>query len=166
MMKWLSENFLTIISFVFGTGGFGYAVVSNVLNKKKYEQEVRDASAEADIKGDEFWKRRYDVLQHEVETKDGWWKARYDTLYIEYQNERKLSNDIITSFRTELSQMRNDYEKQREIERLKYSQLLEQYRGFEEESQKREVEYKQRISQLEDLVSKYERELNNKKNEQ
>ena len=32
------------------------------------------------------------------ESKDGWWKARYDTLYSEYQNERKLSNDIIVSF--------------------------------------------------------------------
>jgi hypothetical protein len=159
-MNWLSENAFAIISLLFGTGGIGYAIVSRALDRKKYEQEVRDASAEADIKGDEFWKKRYDVLQREVETKDGWWKARYDTLYTEYQNERKLSNDIIVSFRTELSEMRNDYEKQREIERQKYSQLLEQYRGFEEESQRRETEYKQRISQLEDMVSKYEKRLN------
>lgn len=159
-MNWLSENAFAIISLLFGTGGIGYAIVSRALDRKKYEQEVRDASAEADIKGDEFWKKRYDVLQHEVESKDGWWKARYDTLYSEYQNERKLSNDIIVSFRTELSEMRNDYEKQREIERQKYSQLLEQYRGFEEESQRREIEYKQRISQLEDMVSKYEKRLN------
>lgn len=162
-MNWLSENAFAIISLLFGTGGIGYAVVSRALDRKKYEQEVRDASAEADIKGDEFWKKRYDVLQHEVESKDGWWKARYDTLYSEYQNERKLSNDIIVSFRTELSEMRNDYEKQREIERQKYSQLLEQYRGFEEESQRREMEYKQRISQLEDMVSKYEKRLNGDK---
>lgn len=159
-MNWLSENAFAVISLVFGTGSIGYAVVSKFLDRKKYEQEVRDASADADIKGDEFWKKRYDVLQHEVETKDGWWKARYDTLYAEYQNERKLSNDIIVSFRTELSEMRNDYEKQREIERQKYSQLLEQYRGFEEESQRREMEYKQKISQLEDMVSKYEKRLN------
>lgn len=159
-MNWLSENAFAIISLLFGTGGIGYAIVSRALDRKKYEQEVRDASAEADIKGDEFWKKRYDVLQHEVESKDGWWKARYDTLYSEYQNERKLSNDIIVSFRTELSEMRNDYEKQREIERQKYSKLLEQYRGFEEESQRRETEYKQRISQLEDMVSKYEKRLN------
>ena len=159
-MNWLSENAFAIISLLFGTGGIGYAIVSRALDRKKYEQEVRDASAEADIKGDEFWKKRYDVLQHEVESKDGWWKARYDTLYSEYQNERKLSNDIIVSFRTELREMRNDYEKQREIERQKYSQLLEQYRGFEEESQRREMEYKQRISQLEDMVSKYEKRLN------
>lgn len=159
-MNWLSENAFAIISLLFGTGGIGYAIVSRTLDRKKYEQEVRDASAEADIKGDEFWKKRYDVLQHEVESKDGWWKARYETLYSEYQNERKLSNDIIVSFRTELSEMRNDYEKQRETERQKYSQLLEQYRGFEEESQIREMEYKQRISQLEDMVSKYEKRLN------
>lgn len=159
-MNWLSENAFAIISLLFGTGGIGYAIISRALDGKKYEQEVRDASAEADIKGDEFWKKRYDVLQHEVESKDGWWKARYNTLYSEYQNERKLSNDIIVSFRTELSEMRNDYEKQREIERQKYSQLLEQYRGFEEESRRREIEYKQRISQLEDMVSKYEKRLN------
>ena len=68
-MNWLSENAFAIISLLFGTGGIGYAIVSRALDRKKYEQEVRDASAEADIKGDEFWKKRYDVLQHEVRIK-------------------------------------------------------------------------------------------------
>jgi hypothetical protein len=36
---------------------------------------------------------------------------------------------------------------------------MEQYRSFEEDSQKREHEYKQRISQLEELVAKYEQRL-------
>lgn len=159
-MSWLSENGFALVSLLFGTGGIGYAVISKVLDRKKYAQEVRDASAEADIKGDEFWKKRYDVLQQEVESKDTWWKARYETLYTEHQNERKLSNDIIICFRTELSQMRGEYEKQRELERQKYNQLLEQYHNFEEESQKREVEYKLRISQLEEMISKYEKRLN------
>lgn len=156
-MNWLSENAIAIISLLFGAGGIGFAVISKILDRKKYEQEVRDASAEADMKGDEFWRKRYDVLDNEVKDKDDWWKSRYDTLYIEYQNERKLSNDIIVSFREELNKIRSEYESQRDIERQKYSQLLEQYRRFEEESQKREVEYKQRISMLEDLVSKYEK---------
>lgn len=160
MMNWLSENAFAVISLLFGTGGIGYVVVSKSMDRKKYEQEVRDASAQADIKEDEFWKNRYDVLHQEVDSKDTWWKTRYDNLYFEYQNERKLSNDIIVSFRAELNEMRNDYDKQREIERQKYAQLLEQYRDFEEESQKREIEYKQRISQLENLVSKYENKLN------
>lgn len=164
-MNWLSENAIAIISLLFGAGGIGFAVISKILDRKKYEQEVRNASAEADMKGDEFWRKRYDVLDNEVKDKDDWWKSRYDTLYIEYQNERKLSNDIIVSFREELNKIRSEYESQRDIERQKYSQLLEQYRRFEEESQKREVEYKQRISMLEDLVSKYEKKLNINKDE-
>lgn len=160
MNNWWAENTFSIISLIFGTGGIGYALVSKFLDRKKYEQEVRDASAEADIKGDEFWKKRYDVLQKEGETKDTWWKSRYDALYLEYQNERKLSNEIIVSFRSELNIMRIDYEKQREAEKQKYNQLFEQYKNFEEESQRREKEYKQRISQLEELVSKYEKKIN------
>lgn len=158
-MEWLSENLFGLISLLFGAGGIGYAVVSKTLNRKKYEQEVRNATAEADIKGDDFWKKRYDVLQKEVENKDSWWKERYDTLYNEYQNERKLSNEIVKSFRTELNEMRSDYDKQRELEKMKYDKLMEQYRSFEEESQKREQEYKQRISQLENLVASYEQRL-------
>ena len=158
-MEWLSENMFGIISLVFGAGGIGYAVVARMLDRKKYEQEVRDAQAEADIKGDEFWKKRYDVLQQEVNNKDVWWKERYDTLYKEFQNERSLSNEIVKSFRTELNEMRTDYESQRELEKQKYDKLMEQYRSFEEDSQKREHEYKQRISQLEELVAKYEQRL-------
>ena len=158
-MEWLSENVFGIISLVFGAGGIGYAVVARMLDRKKYEQEVRDAQAEADIKGDEFWKKRYDVLQQEVNDKDVWWKERYDTLYKEFQNERSLSNEIVKSFRTELNEMRTDYESQRELEKQKYDKLMEQYRSFEEDSQKREHEYKQRISQLEELVAKYEQRL-------
>lgn len=158
-MEWLSENLFGVISLLFGTGGIGFAVISKILDRKKYEQEVRTASAEADMKGDDFWKKRYDVLQKEVENKDSWWKERYDTLYNEYQNERKLSNEIVKSFRTELNEMRSDYDKQRELEKMKYDKLMEQYRSFEEESQKREHEYKQRISQLENLVASYEQRL-------
>lgn len=158
-MEWLSENLFGIISLLFGAGGIGFAVISKILDRKKYEQEVRTASAEADMKGDDFWKKRYDVLQKEVEYKNTWWEERYDTLYNEYQNERKLSNEIVKSFRTELNEMRSDYDKQRELEKMKYDKLMEQYRCFEEESQKREHEYKQRISQLENLVASYEQRL-------
>lgn len=158
-MGWLSDNLFGIISLLFGAGGIGYAVVSRVLDRKKYEQEVRVSQADADIKEDDFWKKRYDVLQAEVDNKDSWWKERYDALYAEYQNERKLSNEIVKSFRTELNEMRADYEKQRELEKMKYDKLMEQYRSFEEESQRRETEYKQRISQLEQLVESYEKRL-------
>ena len=162
-MEFLNEHVTTIISIFFGTGGIVYAVVSRILDKKKYEQEVRGATAEADIKGDEFWKQRYDVLQKEVENKDTWWKVRYDSLYQEYENERHLTNEIINSFRNELNEMRNDYEKQREIERQKYDKLMEQYRAFEEESSVKEHEYRDRISALEELVTKYEKRLGSKK---
>lgn len=162
-MEWLNENVVSIISVFFGTGGVVYAIVTRLLDRKKYSQEVRTATSEADLKGDEFWKQRYDVLQKEVENKDNWWKDRYDALYKEYENERTLSNEIVKSFRTELNEMRNDYEQQRELERQKYDKLMEQYRTFEEESKKRESEYKERIATLEDLVSKYERRLESKK---
>lgn len=162
-MEFLNEHVTTIISIFFGTGGVIYAVVSRILDRKKYDQEVRGATAEADMKGEEFWKQRYDVLQKEVENKDTWWKVRYDSLYQEYENERHLTNEIINSFRNELNEMRNDYEKQREIERQKYDKLMEQYRAFEEESSVKEHEYRDRISALEELVTKYEKRLGSKK---
>ena len=162
-MEFLNEHVTTIISIFFGTGGVVYAVVSRILDRKKYDQEVRGATAEADMKGEEFWKQRYAVLQKEVENKDTWWKVRYDSLYQEYENERHLTNEIINSFRNELNEMRNDYEKQREIERQKYDKLMEQYRAFEEESSVKEHEYRDRISALEELVTKYEKRLGSKK---
>ena len=155
----MDEHLVNIVSLIFGTGGIGYAIIARILDKRKYAQEVREATAQADIKGDEFWKQRYDVLQKEVQSKDDWWKERYDSLYAEYQNERKLSNEIVKSFRNELEEMRSDYENQRELERAKYDKLMEQYRLFEEESQKRETEYKQRITQLEKIVEGYEQRL-------
>ena len=158
-MELLNENAVSIVSVLFGTGGIIYAIVTHFLDKKKYDQEVRKDAAEADIKGDEFWKQRYNVLQKEVENKDTWWKQRYDALYKEYENERTLSNEIVKSFRTELNEMRNDYEKQRELERQKYDKLMEQYKTFQEESDKKEHEYKERINTLEQLVSKYEKRL-------
>ena len=155
----LNENTISIVSILFGTGGIVFAIITHLLDRKKYAQEVRKDAAEADMKGDEFWKQRYDVLQQEVENKDAWWKERYDALYKEFENERTLSNEIVRSFRAELNEMRNDYEKQREIERQKYDALMEQYRNFEEESKKKENEYKERINALEDLVIQYERRL-------
>jgi len=158
-MDWFKENLMTLISLLFGAGGIGFAFVSRIMDRKKYDQEVRDASANADIKGDEFWKARYDVLFKEVEAKDAWWKARYDNLYQEYQTERSLSNEIVKSFRTELNDMRSDYEKKREFDKLVYNELLSQYKNFEEESQKAENSYKERITQLERMVNDYESKL-------
>ena len=159
-MSWFTDNAFEIISLFFGTSGIGYAVITRMMNKRKYEQELLQAQTEIDVKEDDFWKKRYDVLQAEVDNKDSWWKKRYDALYTEYQNERKLSNEIVKSFRTELNEMRADYDKQRELEKMKYDKLMEQYHSFEEESKKRETEYKQRISQLEKLVESYEKRLN------
>lgn len=158
-MEWMSDNITSLLLSLFGVGSIGYLIVARTLDKRKYDQEVRNIQTEADIKGDEFWKKRYDVLQQEVENKDGWWRERYNTLYQEFQNERNLSNEIVKSFRTELNEMRSDYENQRELEKKKYDKLMEQYRTFEEDSQKKELEYKQRISQLGELVEKYEKRL-------
>ena len=151
-MEFLNEHVTTIISIFFGTGGVVYAVVSRILDRKKYDQEVRGATAEADMKGEEFWKQRYDVLQKEVDSKDNWWKERYDALYKEYQNERTLSNDILKSFRDELAEIREDYERQKEAERQRYEELRV-------ESIRKETEYKNRITQLEELVKGYEKRL-------
>lgn len=160
--SWFSENGFALISLLFGTGGIGYAVIARIMDRKKYKQEVKEAEASANLKGDEFWKQRYDVLQKEIVNKDEWWKARYDALYKEYENERKLSNEIVQNFRTELNVMREEYDKQRELERKKYNLLLEQYHSFEEESERKESEYKERIRQLEDLVTKYEKRIGEK----
>ena len=163
MKEWLNEHLVELISVLFGASGIGYAIITRIMNRKKYSQEVKEAEASANLKGDEFWKQRYDVLQKEVENKDTWWKARYDALYKEYENERTLSNEIVKSFRTELNEMRIDYEQQRDLERQKYNNLMEQYKHFEEESERKEKEYKERINQLEDLVSMYEKRLDQKK---
>ncbi len=153
-----TSNYIELFSILFGAGGVIYAVVSHFLNAKKYAQEVREASSDADIKSDTFWKQRYDVLQQEVENKDIWWKQRYDSLYQEYQNERTLSNDILKSFRTELTEIREDYERQKEAERQRYEELRD-------ESIRKENEYKNRISQLEELVKGYEKRFNKNENE-
>jgi len=157
-VSWLREWY-PLISLVFGAGGIGYAIIARIMDRKKYSQEVKEAEANANIKGDEFWKKRYDVLQQEIINKDEWWKQRYDALSKEYENERKLSNEIVQNFRTELNVMREEYDKQRELERKKYDLLLEQYHSFEEESERKEKEYKDRIRQLEDLVTKYEKRI-------
>ena len=159
-MSWLSENLVTIISILFGAGGIGFAITERFLNRKKYKQEVRQESLSADIKSDEFWKNRYDVLDSELKDKDNWWKERYDNLYHELQEERKLSNEIIKNFRTELNEIREEYEQQREIDRRKYNELLEQYRDYQEKVENKNIEQMNRINQLENLVSEYEKKLN------
>ena len=159
-MSWLTDNAFNIITLLFGTGGIGYAVVTKVMDRKKDKQNIREASAVADIKTDEFWKGRYDVLNNELSAKENFWKCRYESLYNELQDERKLSNDLVKSFRTELNEIRNDYEKQREIDKRKYDELLNQYRLYEEESKKQESEQLKRISQLEQIIAEYEKRLN------
>lgn len=162
--KWLGENLFAVISLLFGTGGIGYAIIARILDRRKYNQEVKEAEASANLKGDEFWKQRYEILQKEINNKDEWWKERYEGLKREYDNERKLSNEIVQNFRNELNIMRDEYDKQRELERQKYNLLMEQYRNFEEESLQKESEYKERIYQLEELVSKYEKRIERNEN--
>lgn len=158
-MEWI-ESFSNIVGLLFGAGGIIYAIVMHFVEKKKYEAEVKELQANADIKTDEFWKNRYDVLNMEMQNKDAWWKERYDNLYEELQNERKLSNEIVSSFRSELNEIRDDYERQREIDKKKYSELLDQYNKFQEESNRQNSENLKRICQLEKLVAEYEKRLN------
>ena len=158
-MDWLSENIIQIISILFGTGGVGYAIVSKILDRRKYEQEVRQAKVDADIHTDDFWKKRYDILSEELKNKDKWWKERYDNLCAEYQNERKLSNEIIKNFRMELNEIREDYERQHDIDNQKYDALMKQYRDYQDEVERKNREQIARICQLEKLVSEYEERL-------
>lgn len=163
-MNFLSENIVTILSILFGTGGVGYAVIQNLFTRRKYKEEVRQESLNTDIKSDEFWKNRYDVLNEELRDKDTWWKERYDNLYSELQEERKLSNEIIKNFRTELNEIREDYEQQREIDKKKYDELLSQYIDYQEKVEIKNKEQMNRINQLENLVSEYEKKLNKYEN--
>jgi len=155
----MNENMVSIISLLFGTGGIGYALFSRILYHKKYLQEVREAAAEADVKSDTFWKNRYDVLNEEMKAKDEWWKNRYANMYNELQSERQLSNEIIRSFRSELNEIRGDYENQRNIDKRKYNELLSQYEKYQEETRIQNEAAIKRINQLENLVSEYERRL-------
>ena len=163
-MEWLNDNLVTLITTLFGAGGLIYGIVMHFLKKRSYNADVKEKEATADIKSDEFWKHRYDVLENEMKSKDTWWKERYDNLYSELQNERKLSNEIVANFRAELNQIREDYERQRESDKKKYGELLEQYNTFQEQSAQQNRENMNRITQLENLVTDYERRLNIKPN--
>jgi hypothetical protein len=145
-----------VISLLFGVGSIGYAVVARMLDRKKYEQEVRASQADADLKGEEFWKGRYDVLAAELDKKESWWKERYDNLYQEVQNERRLSNEMMTNFRNELNKIRDEYEAQRQADRDKYNRLMEEFRTQEREANAAAEEYKRRISDLEASIVAYE----------
>lgn len=159
-MEWMSDSLWNMLGVLFGTGGILYAVIMHFVERRKYKAEVKELQANADIKTDEFWKNRYDVLNTEMQNKDAWWKERYDNLYEELQNERKLSNEIVSSFRSELNEIRGDYERQHEIDKKKYGELLEQYNRFQEESNEQNLENMRRINQLEKLVAEYENRLN------
>ena len=162
-MEWLNDSFANVFGVLFGAGGILYAIIMHYVEKRKYNAEVKEKQANADIRTDEFWKNRYDVLNSEMQNKDAWWKERYDNLHEEFQNERKLSNEIVSNFRSELNQIREDYERQREIDKKKYDELLERYNRYQEESEQRNKESMKRINQLEALVAEYEKRLNNKK---
>ena len=152
-----------VISLLFGVGSIGYAVVARMLDRKKYEQEVRASQADADLKGEEFWKGRYDVLAAELDKKESWWKERYDNLYQEVQNERRLSNEMMTNFRNELNKIRDEYEAQRQADRDKYNRLMEEFRTQEREANRAAEEYKRRISDLEASIVAYEDMIKNGK---
>ena len=152
-----------VISLLFGAGGIGYAIVARMLDRKKYEQEVRASQADADLKGEEFWKGRYDVLAAELDKKESWWKERYDNLYQEVQNERRLSNEMMTNFRNELNKIRDEYEAQRQADRDKYNRLMEEFRTQEREANQAAEEYKRRISDLEASITAYEEMIKSSK---
>ena len=152
-----------VISLLFGVGSIGYAVVARMLDRKKYEQEVRASQADADLKGEEFWKGRYDVLAAELDKKESWWKERYDNLYQEVQNERRLSNEMMTNFRNELNKIRDEYEAQRQADRDKYNRRMEEFRTQECEANRAAEEYKRRISDLEASIVAYEDMIKNGK---
>lgn len=152
-----------VISLLFGAGGIGYAVVARMLDRKKYAQEVRCSQADADLKDEEFWKGRYDVLVAELDKKESWWKERYDNLYQEVQNERKLSNEMMTNFRNELSKIRDEYEAQRQADRDKYNRLMEEFRTQEREANLAAEDYKRRINELEASITAYEEMIKNGK---
>lgn len=155
----MESNWFQIFSLVFGAGGIAYGVISHFLTKKKFNQEVRILKAEADLKGDNFWKQRYDTLQSELDSRNNWWKERYDKLDKDYEEERRTNIEMVKNFRSEINQMRTDYEAQRDSERQRYDTLLSQYREFERESERKEQEYKSRITKLEFMLSKYERKI-------
>ena len=51
-MEWLTENMVSVISLLFGTGGIVYAIVMRILDRKKYKAEV--AKMQASAKSDEI----------------------------------------------------------------------------------------------------------------
>lgn len=163
-MEWLRDNIIALAGVLFGAGSVGYLLISKLVDRNKYNQEVRVASSEADIKGDEFWKKRYDVLENENKQKDEWWQARYNNLSAELNSEKGLTNEIIKSFRNELNEIRKEYESQKEYEQKKYEKLREDYNILEKESEEKINSLIKRIGQLESMIDNYLMKICNKVN--
>ena len=117
----MTENIVTILGVLLGSGGIVTAIVVHFLDIRKFNNEVKSGRIDLDIKSDDFWKKRYDILNKELQDKDTWWKERYDSLYGQLQNERNLSNDIVKTLRQELSEIKKDYEEQHTRDEEKYN---------------------------------------------
>lgn len=158
----MTENIVTILGVLLGSGGIVTAIVAHFLDIRKFNNEVKSGCIDLDIKSDDFWKKRYDILNKELHDKDTWWKERYDSLYGQLQNERNLSNDIVKTLRQELSEIKKDYEEQHTRDEEKYNVLVKQYEQFKQETAERNKVQMERINQLELLVDSYEQKINDK----
>lgn len=158
----MTENIVTILGVLLGSGGIVTAIVVHFLDIRKFNNEVKSGRIDLDIKSDDFWKKRYDILNKELQDKDTWWKERYDSLYGQLQNERNLSNDIVKTLRQELSEIKKDYEEQHTRDEEKYNVLVKQYEQFKQETAERNKVQMERINQLELLVDSYEQKINDK----
>lgn len=158
----MTENIVTIFGVLLGSGGIITAIVTHFLDIRKFNNEVKSGRIDLDIKSDDFWKKRYDILNKELQDKDTWWKERYDSLYGQLQNERNLSNDIVKTLRQELSEIKKDYEEQHTMDEEKYNALVKQYEQFKQETAERNKVQMERINQLELLVDSYEQKINDK----
>ena len=158
----MTENIVTIFGVLLGSGGIITAIVTHFLDIRKFNNEVKSERIDLDIKSDDFWKKRYDILNKELHDKDTWWKERYDSLYGQLQNERNLSNDIVKTLRQELSEIKKDYEEQHTRDEEKYNVLVKQYEQFKKETAERNKVHMERINQLELLVDSYEQKINDK----
>jgi DNA repair exonuclease SbcCD ATPase subunit len=156
---WFENNLITVFSVLFGSGSIAYLIINKLFSRAKYNQEVRKVEKEVDLQSDEFWKKRYEVLEKENKDKDAWWKERYENLYSELQTERGQNNEIFKNFREQLSEIRQDYENQIKSHKEKYNNLFKEYQNALQQSDEESRRFNNRINSLEEIIKAYEKKL-------
>ena len=118
-MEWLTDNLVTVISLLFGTGGIVYAIVMRILDRKKYR---------ASVKSDE------------IENMKKAMESVYQPLIADQNRLIAAQSDKINELKREIETLREDKYRESEKHREELARLREELTEI-----KRELETKANI---------------------